>query len=694
MGNEALQNAAETATKGLVGILLVIPLYLSGLFALSMKYLLQWTLSLEVTYISSTAVTLGWPIVRDFANMIIILALIIISLATIVRYKDYEAKRLLPALIIAALLINFSLVICAIFIDGSNIVMKGFVNAGGNSVINNFEKESTAGVEDAWKGFQDDNKGIQTFAIKTIGEIFFNTMSGLVLMLYLFLFLFRIFALWMLLILSPLAFACYVLPSTKKVFDMWWTQFLNWCIIGMSGGFFYMLANRLQGQIGLANPPDPDQKLIAGLVDLYAFIVPGAFMVIGFLSALQTSAMGSGMAIGAFKKTVGAIRTGASATGKYVGGWAANRTGASRLYDNVKNRVSDNTVGLLERVGAVRPGTAAAMRKNRVESTIDKDTTERIGSISKKDRKALIEANPYDKESRKEKAAAVKIAAEKGELKELDEAQQRQAIEHGMAYGMSASDFAKTNPVLAAELDKKGQQAIIERDRAKGKTTTEAQAETELRKKYYKQYEAEVPARDSEKVQKVRDSIDPTTGKVNAEGAKIIDEMAKDGTLGKLKDVFGDLDGLADAIEQTTEDFGSNARKGLLKLDPRQADRDREAVAELQTQVNPASPAGANYSEAEAERELVRRANSAIAPREIDNLDTEAIDERFVEDTTAKKLKGANNLSKAKILKLKSLLPALRSQEAALNAISPRTAEQDIELDSLTEKIDVIEKLK
>ncbi len=711
-GRTAAREAAETVTKGLIGILLIIPLFFSGLFALTTKILLEWALNADVYYITSTAVTLGWPIVRDFANMLVILALIIISVATIIRYKDYEAKKLLPTLIIAAILINFSLVICAVFIDGSNIVMKAFTDSGGNGVINNIDSKVTTGIENAWNGVSDTEQGILTFSMKTIGEIFFNTMSGLVELLYFFLFAFRIFALWMLLILSPLAFACFILPSTRKVFDMWWTQFLNWCIIGMTGGFFYMIANRLQSQMPVANPsPGPAGSLTAGLVDLYGFMVPGALMVIGFLFALQTSAMGSGLAIGAFKKTVGAIRTGTTATGKYVGGYVANKSGASRRYDQVKNKLTDWTVGGLEKVGAVRPGTAASMQAARTKTLIDKETTERIGSLTKKERKALIESRPYSKQSRMEKAAAVKVATEKGELKELSEAEQEQAMRHGKEYGMSYSDFAKTNPVLAARLDEKGKQDLVDRGVATGATDAERQAnaETILRKKYYKQYEADVPTNDSDKVDKVRERlIDPATGNVrrdssgevvvDAETAKVIDEMAKDGTLGKLKDVLGGLDELADVIGKTTEDFGSSARKALVKLDPRKAADDQEALLqELKDSgviTNPsatvadiaaartANPTGV----AAGERELVKKANGAIAPREINDLDNDALDIEFIKDTTVNKLKKADNLSRAKILKLKGFVSQLRADATAAGLAGNTALETE-----LNEKARVIE---
>src|SRR6185436_5859887 len=56
-----------------------------------------------------------------------VLGFIAIAMATILRFKEYEAKALLVKLIIAALLVNFSLVICGLMIDASHMAMRQFL---------------------------------------------------------------------------------------------------------------------------------------------------------------------------------------------------------------------------------------------------------------------------------------------------------------------------------------------------------------------------------------------------------------------------------------------------------------------------------------------------------------------------------------------------------------------------------------
>src|SRR4030043_186386 len=73
----------------------------------------------------------GWGMSRDFANLLFILFMVVVAFATILRLERYGAKQLLPTIIIIALLINFSFVICAVIIDFSNLTATIFINNAG-----------------------------------------------------------------------------------------------------------------------------------------------------------------------------------------------------------------------------------------------------------------------------------------------------------------------------------------------------------------------------------------------------------------------------------------------------------------------------------------------------------------------------------------------------------------------------------
>ncbi|MFY9462503.1 MAG: hypothetical protein WAP51_04875, partial [Candidatus Sungiibacteriota bacterium] len=91
-------------------------------FDLSVSYSLQ-----DVT--KSTFVGIGWGIVRDIANLFFIFILLWIALATIFDIPGYGAKDILRQLIIAALLINFSLAIGGFFINFTNALGRAFLKA-------------------------------------------------------------------------------------------------------------------------------------------------------------------------------------------------------------------------------------------------------------------------------------------------------------------------------------------------------------------------------------------------------------------------------------------------------------------------------------------------------------------------------------------------------------------------------------
>ena len=85
-------------------------------------------------FIKSPAVKQGWAVVRDLCNMFFVVVLLIIAFATILRVEAYHYKKLLPRLVIMAVLINFSKTICGLFIDFRQVVMLTFVNGFANAL--------------------------------------------------------------------------------------------------------------------------------------------------------------------------------------------------------------------------------------------------------------------------------------------------------------------------------------------------------------------------------------------------------------------------------------------------------------------------------------------------------------------------------------------------------------------------------
>lgn len=84
--------------------------------------LIDFAIKIGTDVLKLRVVSVGAEIVSNFVNMGFVLALIFMSFATILSLSGYGWKQTLWKIIVAAILVNFSLVIANIFIDSSNIL--------------------------------------------------------------------------------------------------------------------------------------------------------------------------------------------------------------------------------------------------------------------------------------------------------------------------------------------------------------------------------------------------------------------------------------------------------------------------------------------------------------------------------------------------------------------------------------------
>ncbi|MCX6718285.1 MAG: hypothetical protein NTY81_01630 [Candidatus Staskawiczbacteria bacterium] len=296
------------------------------------------------TKFTNPVIAIGWTQVRDLANMVVVLGFVIIGIATALRIKTYQANQLLAKLIIAALLINFSLLICGIFIDGSNILTTHFLQSGGF-----LEKSVSQSITDQVTALYNNTHLFDISAIPdligaAISIIFFDVITLITFFLFFFLFLARYVFLWILVVLSPLAFVCYVFPFTKKFFDMWWNNFFQWCIIGVAGSFFLFLADKLT--VGITSTTTNVAAQTTG-TSMFSYLVPSVFLLGGLLFSMQSGAIGASMAVSAFKKT-----------GK-VGGGILQNSRVGQATGNLGNRLKSGSLQALESMGLAARGTTS-----------------------------------------------------------------------------------------------------------------------------------------------------------------------------------------------------------------------------------------------------------------------------------------------------------------------------------------------
>ena len=192
-----------------------------------------------------------WAIVRDIANICFVIAFLIIvySQVTSIGVSNYNVKRMLPRLIVAAILVNVSFWISALAVDLSNFlghaihdlfvnVFKSLNTAGQYKDIEmlSWESISTAilsgGTAIAGLGLYGQFvvlglglKGSLLLLIPILIGVLFAVLVALLVMAA------RQALITCLIIISPLAFVAFLLPNTEKYFDKWKDLFMTMLLL-------------------------------------------------------------------------------------------------------------------------------------------------------------------------------------------------------------------------------------------------------------------------------------------------------------------------------------------------------------------------------------------------------------------------------------------------------------------------------
>ncbi|MGH7218414.1 MAG: hypothetical protein ACREGE_03190, partial [Candidatus Microsaccharimonas sp.] len=222
---------------------------------------------------------IAWNIMRTIANIAFVIAFLIIiySQLTNIAVSNYGLKRLIPRLIIAAILVNLSYIVTALAIDVSNIL--GF---GVQDVFN--------GIREQVFNMTNDNLGnsvaTETWtAVTTVilagggtlaGGLYFAAAGGLYLLIPLLIglvltviFVVVILAarqaiILILVIIAPLAFVAYLLPNTEKWFDKWKDLFMTMLIFFPAFSLVFG-GSQLAGQLIIQNAGDNIVTLLFGM---------------------------------------------------------------------------------------------------------------------------------------------------------------------------------------------------------------------------------------------------------------------------------------------------------------------------------------------------------------------------------------------------------------------------------------------
>lgn len=175
----------------------------------------------------------AWNFFRDIANVVFVLLFlwVIFSQISNVGVSNYGIKKILPKLILGAILINLSFYICQLAVDLSNIL--GYALKGVLEVASLKAEPSKIGAVDTFvalftRGIALVGTALFAFLTVSIPMIIWVLVSLAVAFLILVL---RQAAVILLIAISPIAFAAWLLPNTESLFKKWVSAFKGLLVV-------------------------------------------------------------------------------------------------------------------------------------------------------------------------------------------------------------------------------------------------------------------------------------------------------------------------------------------------------------------------------------------------------------------------------------------------------------------------------
>jgi hypothetical protein len=297
----------ESPFAGLLSEILNVIVGWMGKLILALFDVLVGRLAPYNAFVDSNAVTTGWVLARDIANMFFILVLLAVAFGTILKIEALNYQKILPKLLVMAVVINFSKTICGLIIDFGQVVMLTFVNAFSAAAGGNFLNAFGLG--------QLLNISLQaTTDLETINDWH---VTAAYLLAVVMMTVVLIVILWVLTILAPVAFLAGGFPVGKAsaAYSTWWDNFVGAVIIGPILAFFLWLALLVAGGGNLQSEfpeqyaqAEAEREAVAGLGEvgggetyfiteggttgsITSFIIATALLLAGLMAAQQTGGL-------------------------------------------------------------------------------------------------------------------------------------------------------------------------------------------------------------------------------------------------------------------------------------------------------------------------------------------------------------------------------------------------------------------
>ena len=274
----------------------------------------------------------AWSAFRNIANIgfVIMLLVVVFSQVTNIGISNYNIKKILPKLIVTAILVNFSYLIMGVLIDLSQIAGNGVGALIRSIAVDSMDADASARAADLITKIA----GMVTGAAGAVG-IGAVLLSGPALILPVVMFIvtalisvffgfimltIRQAAIIMVIVLAPLMMVLYALPNTSAITKKY-LSIVKSLLMLYPMFIFATSAGALASSIIVGTSEDPLMMIVGGLLNVLPyFAIP---------SMTSKSLAGLGAITGAFDKIRGGALKGA--------GMAGGAFGASEFYKNMKS---------------------------------------------------------------------------------------------------------------------------------------------------------------------------------------------------------------------------------------------------------------------------------------------------------------------------------------------------------------------
>lgn len=292
---------------------------------------------------SDSATYKAWKVMRDIANVVFVIAFLIIIFSQLSSFgiDNYGIKKLLPKIIIAAILVNVSFIICQLAVDISNILgysLKSLFDGLGDYIKT--PTDAVAGSKNVLGGATL-MAGLLaagvTLALAISIPVIISALFALLIIVIIL--LARNALIVLLVVISPLAFVAYLLPNTEEYFTKWRKTFTALLLVFPVISVVFGASALAAGIVKSTADNQLTQVMAIGVALIPLFIVPGLLKKsIDSVGNIGAKISGMGDSIGknagnkysgsTFKKHLDsekADRVARTKTGNYVGSNPARR---------------------------------------------------------------------------------------------------------------------------------------------------------------------------------------------------------------------------------------------------------------------------------------------------------------------------------------------------------------------------------